>query len=151
MNHSRLRQAAFTLIEMLAVVVIASLVIALGGLNISATSERTAFTRMVAALQQMDARARLHARSSGGIMVIRVEMESRLVRLVTRQRELLAELVIPSMIEMTVETADAKPRIVFDARGVSDDYALTLRADGHTVRLNVHGLTGEIATMESAS
>ncbi len=150
MKRSRAHLAAFTLIEMLAVIVIASLVIALGGLSISATSEQTAFARTVAALQRMDASARLHARSSGEIMVVRFEKESRLVRLVTRQGESLSELAIPSIIEMTVETPNAKPRIVFDARGVSDDYAITLRADGRTVRLNVHGLTGEIVMTEVA-
>ena len=143
---------AFTLIELLAVIVIAALVLAVGGWSLSTTSERTVLARTIASIQHMDARARLHARSSGEPVILHVDGNARTLRLATSDDEVLSEMFLVEAIELTVEKAGGDSWIVFDARGRSIDYAVVLRAQGGRMsRLAVHGLTGAIAATREAT
>jgi prepilin-type N-terminal cleavage/methylation domain-containing protein len=138
---------ALTLIELLAVIVIASLVLAVGGWSLGATSERTVLARTIANLQQIDARARLHARSSCAIVVLQIEGDARVLRLATVEGDKLSKVSLPLSIAMTIEKPggpNQEPRLVFNARGHSTDYVVTLRTQHEVVRFEVHGLSGEI-------
>ena len=150
MKEPVVHRDGLTLIELLAVIVIASLVLGVAGWSVSATSDRTVLARTIAGLQDIDARARLHARSSGEPVVMHINGDARVLRLTTVGGEKLSDVSVPSSIEMVIEKDSTEPSIAFDARGRSCDYVAVLRTQHEVVRLRVHGLSGEVALLREA-
>ena len=142
---------SFTLIEMLAVIVIASMIVAVGGVSVNAAHEHSAFACTLAGLEQLDALARLHARSDGEVAAITLNRERRQVQLVVvSSGEQLAQIDVPLTIELVLEAPRGSNRIVFDSRGLSDDYAVVVRSDASCKRVSVAGLTGDLRMEEVA-
>lgn len=146
------RQRGFTLIEVLAVVAIAALVVTLATTNLHAVAESTELIRTKAEMAHMDARGRMHARTSGETVLLEVEAGgagARGARLIgQRSGTLLATVRIPEAIGLTVELPRDARGIVFDRRGLSADYALVLHDSSRRVRVAVVGLTGEVIESE---
>lgn len=129
---------AFTLIELLAVVAIMSLVS--GVLTIHLAAETDAARRRAAATAwtDLDARARLYART-GGPVVMTLNAGRTVVRLHRAgSAERLAEVDLPAPGRLT------KPAVLFDRFGHSVDYAAEVTSGARTIRWHVLGLTGQI-------
>ena len=139
----------FTLIEVLAVVAIAAMVVTVAAANLSAVAGGTALLSTKSGLAQLDARGRMHARVSGEPIEFEIDPQARRARLVgQRSHERLAEMSIPMAIGLKIELPRDKQRVVFDRRGISDDYALTLQDGSRSIRLTIAGLSGEVAEKE---
>jgi prepilin-type N-terminal cleavage/methylation domain-containing protein len=145
------RPYAFTLIELLAVIAIASLVLTVAALSINAMNDHVALERAAAMVRSMDARGRLFARTSGEAVVLVLDEDARALRLVG-VREVLpfAEGGIGRGIEMSLSIADRERPVIFDTRGTTDDYSITLRTETREVELSFRGLTGAAAMAEDS-
>lgn len=143
---------AFTLIELLAVLIIASIVVVMGSVSIAATSRQARLVATLASLEQMDARGRMHARCSGCIVLLAVDAPKRAVRL-TAIGDIaplwLAQLEIPSDISLTIETQGGDGRVRFDRLGATADYAVTVQDAQRACTLRFSGLTGEVRRWEA--
>lgn len=142
----------FTLIELLAVIAIASLVMSISMVSIGNLRRQTDAVSLVGGLRSMDARARLHARTSGSGVELQVDSDARSIRLMTGTAGVettLAHRHIPNPIGFAIETAAGNGIVCFDQLGVSDDYVLVV-SDGDTSRrLVIAGLTGDVRVEES--
>ena len=149
MIRCRFAPAAFTLIELLAVIAIAAMVVTLATVSVSAASAEAVLVKTQAALAQLDARGRMHARTSGEAVVLVIDSEARLAWLIgQRSGTPLAEMAIPRDIALTIELPHGIGSILFDRTGVSADYGIVLRGGERSRRLTVAGLTGEVNERE---
>ncbi len=137
--------SAFTLVEMLAVIVIASLVVTMAGVGLSNVGGQASFMRTLAALEQLDARGRMHARTGGApvAMVIDESCCAQLLMTTGRSTAELAHYDFGPAIAVTLEIADGEEQqVVFNRLGASCDYTMTLRDEQRQVRMEIAGLTG---------
>ncbi len=150
-STSRLTQG-FTLIELLAVIAIASLVMSVGMVSIGNVRRQTDAVSLVGGLRSMDARARLHARTSGSPVQLHVDSDARTIRLIAGiggVGAMLAHRDIPNPIGLVIETPGGNGVVRFDRLGVSDDYVLIV-SDGMTSRrMAIAGLTGDVRIEET--
>lgn len=150
---------AFTLIELMAVVVIASLVTAMGAIGIGGVMRQTQFQRTVAGFMQMDVRARLHARMGGvatQMVIDPLARKAKVVEVATDTDAIeLSRVELPFDVAVTLELPREVPSsnstamvVTFDRLGCSIDYAVQLRDGVSGRRLEVSGLTGSIRAAE---
>ncbi len=141
----------FTLIEMLAVVTILAIATGVLAMGVGSRSADARLRETMAAWQDLDARARLFARSvrageeSGArqvtLTVSADANEATLVDLVTGDR--LSRFSLPNGVLARI---DVEPRGVvrYDRLGRCADYTVELTGEARSIRFTVEGLTGRI-------
>lgn len=138
------RDRGLTLVEMLAVIVIVSLVAGVAAVGLAASSETAQLQAIGAEWRDLDGRARLFARSLGPV-VMTMHGEGTVVRLDVRETgELLSEIALPAVVSGRIDTDMSDDSIVFDRLGRSVDYEVTLQGAERVIRWRVCGLTGLI-------
>jgi len=143
MRAAHLR-SGFTLIEVLAVIVLLALVAGALTVRLGAVSEASAFRATRASLRDLDARARLFARSTGAV-VMRVEDEGRRVVLRRGSGAELAAVECPQGVTVAFVTqppAAPATAVTFDRLDRAPDYGLELARAGRSDRWWVCGETG---------
>ncbi len=146
-NTRHMTSRSFTLIELLAVIVIISLTTGIAVVSIATTSESAQLHATVARWRDLDARARIFARSLGPV-TMRLKRESQALQL--RQDssgELLAQLHLPEDLGLHLTSEDPSHAIVFDRLGHSPDYDVKLLTRNRTIHWHVCGLTGCITEL----
>jgi prepilin-type N-terminal cleavage/methylation domain-containing protein len=138
--------AGFTLIELLAVIVIMSLVASVLTVNLGSASEQAEFMRVVAQVRSIDALARLHARTSGEMVLLRLDEKDRGLQLVkATSQERLADFDPPRRITIKLQTDHPVNAIAIGEDGRSLDYEVrVLVEEQRQATLRVSGLTGFI-------
>lgn len=137
-----------TLAELLAVVVLLGLVMALGAPRLASSAGAAEMTAFEAAWRDLDAKARLLARSGQSGVTLWLALDQRALVLCRGEDERVSSAAVPP--GMTVALVRSREQhltaITFDARGCSPDYALRLGdVNGHLHRTwRVAGLTGWI-------
>lgn len=143
-------RGGFTLLELLAVSALLALVASAISLGVSSSTRASQFAAASASLQDVDARARLLARSEGAVL-LRIEEGGRRVGVVKAEsRERLAEVALPIGMTAWLGSAGASGERLFDCSGRTEDYRVELRGlEGETSAWRVSGATGWI-TNEAA-
>lgn len=133
--------AGYTLIEVLAVVVLMGLLAAAFVPSLAQTSDSAERERVHAELIGLDARARQHAQT-GRRCELRWDGTSRSMRLIegAEQSVVLKAVSVPEWIELDVEGGATS--VEMNALGQSVHYAYMLRADSWSTRLSFNGLSG---------
>ena len=132
----------FTLLEVLAVVILFSLVASVLTVHLAAASESATFRAAASRLRDMDARARLFARTSGPL-VLSLQDQGR--SLLLSQVDTGASLLRVDLGEgaaVEIETDPPRRWILFDRSGRSVDYELALASGEREARWQVAGTTG---------
>jgi prepilin-type N-terminal cleavage/methylation domain-containing protein len=129
-----------TLIELLAVVVILSMVAGVATVGLSATSDAAGLRAALAGWQDLDARARISARSGGPVTLALDQEQNALV--LRRGAEHLAEFQLPQGVTVHVESSGRPDRIEIDRHGRSIDYEVAITLGERVTRVSVRGLTG---------
>lgn len=131
----------YTLIEVLAVVILMGLLAAAFVPALARTSDSVERERVLAELIGLDARARQHART-GRRCELRWDGTGRSMRLIegTQQPVVLRAVPVPDRIELDME-GDAT-RVEMNAFGQSAHYAYALRAEAWSTRLSFNGMSG---------
>lgn len=131
---------ALTLIELLAVIVVASLVAGVATVGLAASGESARLHGAAAQWRDLDARARLLGRSLGPV---RISVDRGVVRLhVIETNELISSVALPGGISL-----DTSP-IEFDRLGRSIDYRVDLHGANRAIRWRICGLTGYVIEAE---
>ena len=135
---------ALTLIELLAVIVILSLVAGTAIVSLAAAGDSARLHSTVAAWRDLDSRARMLGRSVGPTAMT-VDQERNEVTLRAMQtKELLAMLALPQGVTGEIGGRPPVDAIEFDRFGRSDDYHVELRTSDRAVEWQVCGLTGYV-------
>jgi len=143
-RHLR-KRLGFTLVEMLAVLVLMGLIAASIAPNLAGTTKRTQTDKMIADLIDLDARARV---LSGKHRMCYFEYDEthHLIELfvVDEHIESVQVLDIPDFALLHIEQSVEQGRmaIIFNRLGQTDDYQYTLTLDEDTIRIAFNGLTG---------
>lgn len=135
---------ALTLIELLAVIVILSLVAGTAIVSLAAAGDSARLHSAVAQWRDLDSRARMLGRSVGPTaMTVDKERNEVSLRAIS-SNELLAMLALPQ--DVTGEIGGSSPvdAIEFDRFGRSADYYVELRSSDRAVQWQVCGLTGYV-------
>lgn len=141
------RGRGLTLIELLAVVVILSMVAGVATVGLAATNDAAQLRAAVAGWQDLDARARITART---VRPVTLAMDPEGSRLVVRASvvggvgELLAEYQFPRGATGHMEGDGPIDRIDVDRQGRSIDYDVAVTLGDRVNRFAVRGLTGAI-------
>ena len=132
---------AFTLIEVLAVVVLMGLVAAVFVPSLARASRASQIERLKADLIQMDASARQLA-VQGSLVVLRMDAVGKTIRLYQRreQPQIVQSISIPE--RFTVESFGFEDSVVFDAHGQSQGYGYLILGEGTIQRIEFNGLSG---------
>ncbi len=139
------RGRGFTLIEMLAVIVILSLVAGTTLMNASAVTDDAAFRAAAAGVRDLDARARMFGRSGSPAMLMPTEQRDGLVLNGMGKGDVLAFVTMPAGVTIHLNTEGANEEVIgFDALGRSCDYAIVLHRADRVLTLQVCGLTGQV-------
>ncbi len=135
---------AFTLIELLAVIVIVSLVAGIATVGLASASQIAQLHAAAADWRDLDGRARLFGRSLGPV-VMSLNSERNAVMLhAPDSKELLSVVTLPDGTAGQIETRTPNKMIAFDRLGRSVDYDVELRSGERVIRWRVYGLTGLI-------
>ncbi len=152
----RRSRSALTLIELLAVVVIISLVASVGLVSLAAGGESDRLRASASAWRDLDAHARLLAQSQGAlIMELNEDRTSVMLRAVTNgDQDPRSEKTIHFPDGVTGElvesnSGDAWGGIWFDRLGRSSSYEAILNGPADPITWRVNGLTGLIVTKTS--
>ncbi len=146
LTTSRPQDPGFTLLELLAVVVLLSLTFTVTGVRLAATSTRAKLQATASRLRDLDAHTRLLARS-GEPASLRLDGTQRHVNVQgIRSTELLATVTLPAEVTVQVRASSGDETITFDRLGRSKDYRVTVQAGETVLRWHVYGLTGYIRT-----
>lgn len=151
MNGHHYRRA-LTLIEMLAVVVLLSLVAALGSVGLVSGNEQAQLRASLAAWQDLDATARLLAQTNGPIQM--VLNEGTIAISSTHVGEGFSSVVLPDGYTGHLVVGNHETNaITFDARGHSEDYRVEIRRLATELPgsgWEVCGLTGWVVHREAS-
>ena len=135
---------AFTLIELLAVIVIVSLVAGLATVGLASTSKNARLHATAAEWRDLDTRARLFGRSLGPVMMSLDNDRHQIALRVIESNELLSTLDLPGRVTARLHTQPPTESIVFDRLGRSVDYESELHTAQRTIRWRICGLSGLI-------
>ena len=135
---------AFTLIELLAVIVIVSLVAGIATVGLASASESAQLHAAAAEWRDLDGRARLFGRSLGPVAMSLNSERSAVMLHVTDSKELLSEVTLPDGTSGQIQTRTPNKTIAFDRLGRSVDYDVELRTGERVIQWRVYGLTGLI-------
>ena len=135
------RTHGFTLLELLAVLVLISLVTASIIPSISTVSERAVKDQLIADLIALDARARLLAESHAS-SIIRFDTSSDRLQLIVRNPEelLIQEVHVPESVLLGFK--QPLEILYFDRFGRTVTYAYIIRIDQSLTSIRFNGLTG---------
>lgn len=141
----------FTLIEMLAVIVVLTLVAALGISGLSSTGSAAALMKVIGECRGLDAQARLAARTCGSSVMIKLDADSRRIELIQRDNlAQLSEVSLPADVSVRFEIdGAASDTVMVDRLGKSADYSVVVNYQGHQRRIELAGITGATRTLES--
>ncbi len=137
-------QPAFTLIELLAVIVIVSLVAGIATIGLASASQSAQLHAAAAEWRDLDGRARLFGRSLGQVVMSLNSERTAVMLHVTDSKELLSEVTLPDGASGQIQTRTPNRMIAFDRLGRSVDYEVQLQAGERVIRWRVYGLTGLI-------
>ncbi|MBI4881780.1 MAG: prepilin-type N-terminal cleavage/methylation domain-containing protein [Planctomycetes bacterium] len=146
--HPRSNASGFTVIELLAVVSLLSLAMVLGATRLGRATDEARFSRALADVLELDARARLLARSGGAVSLQVGDDRARLVLSRARGGALLGSTTLPR--DVTVRLTDPATgkmlaEVRFDRAGRSPDYDVEVALEERRVRRSVAGLSGLVA------
>lgn len=143
-QSDRSAQHAFTLIEVLAVIVIVSMVAGVATVGLAAASDSARLRAAAAQWRDLDARARLFSRSLGPV-VMSVGYQRNAVTLHSvGSNERLTAVVLPDGVWGQLRVDPPTQSIVFDRLGRSMDYDVEVRTAQRVIHWRVWGLTGLI-------
>ena len=134
---------AFTLLEVLIVVVLLALAAALGAHAMLGAGEVASWKSAEAALREFDARARMLARRDGGVVIGQDAAKESLVARANGAP--VVALVLPQRARAFVEGGRPLP---IDRLGRSGDATYRIEIDGFIRRVRVAGLTGQISALD---
>jgi prepilin-type N-terminal cleavage/methylation domain-containing protein len=146
-NAKRHRQDGLTLIEVLATTAILSLVAAALIGSFGGVTDRARVRALLHDLNQMDARARLHARMGASVALAIDPARRTLFATARSSGERLSEMTWPDdcdvkLVESVREPWSRAKAIVVEAGGSSVDYTFEVKTPLGTDRIEVSGLTG---------
>ena len=133
---------AFTLIELLAVIVIVSLVTGLATMGLSASNDAAHLRAAVGQCRDLDTRARLFGRTHGPVVMSTGQDGAEILLRAIGTGELLAKVQFPAGVTVRFRAATPLESVTFDARGLSMDYGFELHGADRVSRWRVSGLTG---------
>lgn len=161
-DHITKGRRSFTLIELLAVIVLLSLAAGIGAGHLSNATESANQRAVLASVLDLDARARLLARRSGPVCLVLTEELDTQTAMLTGGAETdfpgwrddqapIARVTIspPLQLELLHESGQVLENIDFDALGRSIDYRIVLSSPTGQSEHRVLGLTGRV--VEEAS
>jgi len=140
-----------TLIEVMAVTVLMAMVAAMAMVSLGAADGGARMLSAVARMKDLDFRGRLLARTSGEAARLAIDPEHN--RIMLRQvgsDTLIADEHLSVTVVFNADHDRAIQSIQFDRFGHSIDYAIVMRREGRTIKLNVRGLTGVIDQAEGS-
>ena len=133
----------FTLIEVLAVIVILSIVAGVATVGLVSATDSARLAGAISQWRDLDARARLFSRTTGPV-VMDLNRDHTIVRLVVVESgERLSRIELPPDVTGHFRTDRPTDAIVFDRTGGSVDYEVQMHTDDGVVRWHVYGLTGQ--------
>lgn len=136
---------AFTLIELLAVIVIVSLIAAVATVSLASADLNAGLLKAGASLREVDARARLHARTSGKSVFLKLDQEHyNSLMLFDAQQRQLSKVQLHQDVKVQFMSDVNIPRqlINFDRLGRSEDYQVIIESSATAQRISFSGLTG---------
>lgn len=143
-----MRRGAFTLIEVLAVVTIVALATAALTIGLGAADANARLRALTADLIDLDARARLLARTDGTceLRFPRDEAEREVALVLVSHEDAFSTVVLPMSARAEARTLDGDPleAVRFDRSGRTPDYSITVSMGDLTAAWTVAGLTGWI-------
>lgn len=140
-------RAGFTLLELLAALTLASLVLGVVAVRLSASNEQARLTAAAGELRDLDRRARLYARSHGTASLLPIREEGGRPGLALRawpSGEGIARAVFDEDVRVFLRGEDSGGGLLFDRSGRCADYEVLLRAGDREARWRVSGTTGWI-------
>jgi prepilin-type N-terminal cleavage/methylation domain-containing protein len=138
-----MNRRGFTLMEVLAVVLLLTLAMGATAAGIAASSDATKLRAATAAALDLDRRARLHSRTGARVILAAEPGHIGIRQWATGEQ--LADVPLPTGIaaRLTDPTGEHPlASIVFDCTGATPDYRLVLSLDNQTRSLLIAGLTG---------
>ena len=140
----RIALRAFTLIELLAVIVIVTLTTGIVTVGLVSANTGAQLQATVSQWRDLDARARTLGRALGPV-TMRYQVQRPLVQLsLLDSGERLAEITLPRKVSARLATDRPTDTIVFDRLGRTLDYDVTLTLENRITAWHVCGLTGYI-------
>jgi len=139
------RQLAFTLVEMLVVLVLMGLIAAAIAPNLAGTTHRTQLDQLIAELIDLDAQARVSASVHKACYFEYDDLQEQIVlRVIDEQAVDVQTINVPRFVTVELEeiSEQSAPVVVFDRLGHTFDYSYTIILEEETIRLSVNGLTG---------
>lgn len=138
-------QVGMTLLELLAVLVVLSLLAAYGASGLARMHEHSDARTVAAALRDLDARGRLAAQS-GRVCRLDVASDGLLRLLLHPTDDVIAEVTLPgrAVVSLHRSSGEATTTIEFDRTGCSIDYRVVVRRGDHMETWSVSGLTGSM-------
>ncbi len=140
-HHASLRIRGYTLVEVLAVVMLMGLVLAALVPNLLGASDRARMDRLIAELIDFDVRARLLATQDGGCL-IEHEPGKNTVVLRDPSSDRSKTLVIAAPPPVGIEFQGETQRVVFDWLGESSSYAYRITTPSTRTLLAFNGRSG---------
>lgn len=141
-------QSAFTLIEVLAVIVIISLVVGVATVGLAAASDSARLRAAAAHWRDLDARARLFGRSLGPVVMSVGDQGNAVTLHSVESNERLTAVVLPDGVWGRLRVDPRTQSIVFDRLGRSVDYDVEVRTAQRVIQWRVFGLTGLITELK---
>lgn len=134
--------SAFTLIEVLAVIVIISMVAGVATIGLAAASESARLRAAAAQWRDLDARARLFSRSLGPVVMSVGDQSNAVTLQSVESNELLTAVVLSDGVWGRFGADPPTESVVFDRLGRSVDYDVEVRTAQRVIHWRVWGLTG---------
>ena len=141
-------RSAFTLIEVLAVIVIVSMVAGVATVGLAATNDSARLRGAAAQWRDLDARARLLGRSLRPVVMSVGDQGNAVTLHSVESNELLTAVVLPDGVWGRLRVDPRTQSIVFDRLGRSVDYDVEVRTDQQVIHWRVWGLTGLITELK---
>lgn len=140
----------FTLLEVLAVIVVLTIVTALGLAGLSSSSSAAELMKVKGGCRNLDAQARLVARTCGASVVIKFDAVSNQLELLQGDNsDHLAAMSVPEGLSVRFDiNGVTTDHIIFDRLGRSSDYRVVIASGNRQSRLDIAGLTGVATARE---
>jgi type II secretory pathway pseudopilin PulG len=141
---TRCRERAFTLLELLLVVVLLAGIVVVVAPHLAAADATGLRLRFERELRDLDTRARIQARTGGPVTIGATSdgMAVVLLRAPSGDRLGAVEIPVGTRVVFHERSAQRPGPVRFDAAGLCDDYEVAILTDGATKRRLVSGLTG---------
>ncbi len=140
-------RGAFTLIELVVVLVILSLLSGLVAFSLSGTTDNYRMSQAVETFELFDARARRTARYNQTPIVASIDSSNRILRVQNTNSVKIASFNLPRQVEIDEVRYSApsdQGKLLVNSRGVSNSYAVRLRRGKLNTWILVIGGSGQI-------